>query len=211
MQDSLTTGTILPLGITFAPANTYICYGQLVPISEEQALYSLMGTNFGGDGRVNFGMPDLRGRAAVGTGQGAGLDNYYLGERAGSPIQKLSVDNMPTHNHTATMAVTGASADVSVDSTLYVKGGQGNSSTAEGNYLATATAGLSAVTNGYSNTADSNLNSGAISSLAQLGNLQIQGGVEVGDTGGSEAFSIQNPVQAVTYVILAGGLYPQRP
>ncbi|WP_445399026.1 phage tail protein [Zobellella sp. An-6] len=211
MQDSLTMGTILPLGITFAPAYTYRCYGQQLAINQEQALYSLMGTYFGGDGRVNFGLPDLRGRAAVGTGQGPGLVELGLGQRVGSQTQTLSVDNLPSHNHQAAIAIQSASAEVSVQSTLYVNGGKGNSSTAEGNYLATATAGLAAVTNGYANSADSNLNDGAIQSSAQLSDLQIQGGVTVDDTGESAAFSIQSPVQAVTYVILAGGLYPQRP
>ncbi|WP_445399024.1 phage tail protein [Zobellella sp. An-6] len=213
MQDTLTMGTILPLGITFAPRNTYPCDGRLLAIADETALYSLMGDAFGGDGRVTFGLPDLRGRAAIGTGQGPGLDNYVLGERDGSPTQRLSTLNMPSHTHAAAIAIQSASAEVSVQSTLYVNGGKGNSSTAEGNYLATATAGLAAVTNGYANTADSSLNGGTIHSSAQLSDLQIQGGVAVGNTGGSQPFSTQSPVQAVTYVILGsqGGSYPMRP
>ncbi|GAA3533700.1 phage tail protein [Zobellella aerophila] len=212
MQDTLTMGTILPLGITFAPRNAYPCDGRLLAITEETALYSLMGDAFGGDGRVTFGLPDLRGRAAVGTGQGPGLYDYDLGQRAGSPTQILSTLHLPSHSHQAAIDITSASADITVTSTLYVKGGQGNTPTAEGNYLATATAGLSPVTNGYSNTADSPLNGGAIRSNAQLSDLQIQGDVAVGNSGGSQSFPIQSPVQAVTYVILGSGAgqYPQR-
>lgn len=97
----------------FEPKNWAFCNGQLVSISQNTALFSLLGTVYGGDGRVTFGLPDLRSRTAIGTGQGAGLSNYVLGENGGSPTATLNVSNIPphTHNGTASMSLRGNNAD----------------------------------------------------------------------------------------------------
>ncbi|MEJ0075775.1 MAG: tail fiber protein [Alphaproteobacteria bacterium] len=79
----------------FAPKGWTMCNGQLLPINQNQALFSLLGTTYGGDGRVNFGLPDLRGR--VPTHMGGGLT---LGERAGTEAVTISISTMPTHAHT---------------------------------------------------------------------------------------------------------------
>jgi microcystin-dependent protein len=69
-------------------------------IAQNTALFSLLGTTYGGNGQTTFGLPDFRGRVAVGTGQGPGLPNMTLGEMAGTPTTTLLVTNMPAHNHT---------------------------------------------------------------------------------------------------------------
>src|SRR5881296_2857169 len=80
----------------FAPKGWALCNGQLLPINQNQALFSLLGTTFGGDGRVNFGLPDLRGRVPIHVGSG-----HTLGERGGEQAHTLSIAELPTHTHTA--------------------------------------------------------------------------------------------------------------
>ena len=78
----------------FAPKGWAECKGQLLPINQNQALFSLLGTTFGGDGRVNFALPDLRGRTPIHVGS-----SHSLGERGGEPAHTLSVAELPTHTH----------------------------------------------------------------------------------------------------------------
>ena len=78
----------------FAPKGWALCNGQLLPINQNQALFSLLGTTFGGDGRVNFALPDLRGRTPIHVGSG-----HTLGERGGEQAHTLSIAELPTHTH----------------------------------------------------------------------------------------------------------------
>ncbi len=87
----------------FAPRNWAFCHGQLLAISSNAALFSLLGTAYGGDGRTTFGLPDLRGRVMMGQGTGPGLNPNFLGQKAGSPTATLNQANLPSHNHTATL------------------------------------------------------------------------------------------------------------
>jgi len=80
----------------FPPKGWALCDGQLLPIDQNQALFSLLGTTYGGDGRVNFGLPDLQGRVPIHMGNG-----YVLGERGGEQAHTLSISEIPTHTHTA--------------------------------------------------------------------------------------------------------------
>src|SRR6266550_260942 len=84
------------MSFNFAPAGWATCDGQLLPINQNQALFSLLGTTYGGDGRVNFGLPDLRGRVPTHTG-GMG---HFLGERGGEQTHTLSISELPQHSHT---------------------------------------------------------------------------------------------------------------
>lgn len=93
------------LSFGFAPKGWALCNGQLLPINQNQALFSLLGTTFGGDGRTTFGLPDLRGRAPVHVGTG-----HVLGERAGEEAHTLSQQEYPTHNHLANVVNSNASA-----------------------------------------------------------------------------------------------------
>ena len=92
-------GQIVMFGGNFAPRGWALCDGQLLPISQWQGLFSLLGTNYGGDGRTTFGLPDLRGRVAVHAGNGPGLPNIVLGQSGGSATTTLNVTNLPTHDH----------------------------------------------------------------------------------------------------------------
>lgn len=84
------------MSFSFAPKGWALCNGQLLPINQNQALFSLLGTTFGGDGRVNFALPDLRSRTPIHVGSG-----HTLGERGGEQAHTLSIAELPTHTHVA--------------------------------------------------------------------------------------------------------------
>lgn len=93
-------GEIRMFGGSFAPAGWAMCQGQLMPISENDALFTLIGTTYGGDGQETFGIPDLQGRAPMHAGQGPGItQNYILGEKAGVESVTLTTQQIPIHNH----------------------------------------------------------------------------------------------------------------
>ena len=97
----------------FAPKGWALCDGQLLPINQNQALFSLLGTTYGGDGRVNFALPDLRGRTPLHMGSG-----HTLGERGGEQAHTLSIPEIPTHTHT--LNATSAAADLNVPTSAYL-------------------------------------------------------------------------------------------
>jgi microcystin-dependent protein len=88
----------------FAPRGWAFCDGQILSIASNTALFSLLGTTFGGNGQTTFALPDLRGRVAVGPRQGPGLPNYNLGEMSGETNHTLIITEMPAHNHQAQAA-----------------------------------------------------------------------------------------------------------
>jgi microcystin-dependent protein len=94
----------------FAPRSWAFCQGQLLSIAQNEALFALIGTIYGGDGQNTFALPDFRGRIPVGAGQGPGLSNISLGEQAGTPFTTLNINQMPAHTHTPTIAVGVSSA-----------------------------------------------------------------------------------------------------
>jgi microcystin-dependent protein len=104
-------GEIRYVAFNFAPKGWMTCSGQLLAISENQALFQLLGTTFGGDGKSTFGLPDMRGRVPVGTGQGLGLTNRTLGEQGGQESVALTVAQMPAHRHTLNASNAAASSN----------------------------------------------------------------------------------------------------
>ena len=99
-------GEIRMFAGNFDPKGWAFCQGQLLPIAQNQALFSLLGTTYGGDGRTSFALPDLRGRVPVGFGQGPGLSNRVIGEQFGSELVTLNINQMPLHNHTVNAVTT---------------------------------------------------------------------------------------------------------
>jgi microcystin-dependent protein len=100
------------MSFDFAPKGWALCNGQLLPINQNQPLFSLLGTTFGGDGRVNFALPDLRGRTPIHVGSG-----HTLGERGGEQAHTLSIAELPTHTHVLS-ATTNTATTNSPDNTL---------------------------------------------------------------------------------------------
>ena len=92
-------GEIIMFGGNFAPRGWAFCDGQLLPISQYTALFSILGTTYGGDGRTTFALPDLRGRFAMHPGNGPGLSSRRLGQKGGQENVTLTVNNMPSHSH----------------------------------------------------------------------------------------------------------------
>ncbi len=104
-------GEIRALPYTYAPKNWAFCEGQQLNISEHNVLYAVLGTTFGGNGTTNFKLPDLKGRSIVHPGHGLGLqDTVFNGQMGGYDYIPLSVQNLPAHNHTATLYAEGEAA-----------------------------------------------------------------------------------------------------
>jgi microcystin-dependent protein len=101
------------MSFVFPPKGWALCNGQLLPINQNQALFSLLGTTFGGDGRVNFALPDLRGRTPIHVGS-----SHTLGERGGEQAHTLSINEIPTHVHTLSGANVAADTAVPSGSTV---------------------------------------------------------------------------------------------
>lgn len=102
-------GEIRMFAGNFAPRGWAFCNGQLIAITQNTALFSLLGTTYGGDGRTTFALPDLRGRVPLHAGNGPGLSDYPLGQRGGVEQVALSIEQMPNHSHA--LVATSVSAD----------------------------------------------------------------------------------------------------
>lgn len=104
-------GEIKLVPYNFAPTGWALCHGQLISIAQNTALFSLLGTMYGGNGQTTFALPDLRGRVPIHTGQGPGLSPYTQGEAGGEPTHTVTMAEMPVHSHTVGVSsAVGASA-----------------------------------------------------------------------------------------------------
>ena len=121
----------------FAPKGWAFCMGQLLPISQNTALFSLLGTNYGGDGKATFGLPDLQGRAVIGQGQGPGLSPYFVGETAGAETVTLLQTEIPSHNHGLVATTTQATTRTAAQNQLAASNAGGKQGSYAGNYLST--------------------------------------------------------------------------
>jgi len=114
-------GSISLVGFNFAPEGAHFCDGSLLPISQYDALFNLIGTTYGGDGQNTFALPDLRGRMAVGMGQAPGLSPYIIGQAGGTEMVTLNVNQIPSHTHQA-VASTSPGNTVSPTSAYWAPG-----------------------------------------------------------------------------------------
>jgi microcystin-dependent protein len=174
---------ILQFGGNFNPKGFALCNGQIISLSQNTALFSLLGTNYGGNGTNNFGLPDLRGRTAVGWGEAPGVSSYSIGEATGSENVSILQSNLPAHSH-------------NVNAVAVV----GDQSTPANNYLAqgpkTGTPPHQISTNIYSSSAPN----------TTLNPLSVS--VNSGASG--SAMSILQPSLVITYIIALTGIYPAR-
>lgn len=111
-------GDIKLTGVNFAQRDWMECDGRLLAISQYSALFSLLGTQYGGDGRTTFALPDLRGRVPIGQGNGPGLPSYNQGSKDGSSTNTLTVNNLPSHNHTVNAVVEDGNQSVPTNNLL---------------------------------------------------------------------------------------------
>ncbi|HUK61884.1 MAG TPA: tail fiber protein [Dongiaceae bacterium] len=104
-------GEVALVAFNFAPQGWALCNGQLLPIATNTALFSLLGTTYGGDGQTTFALPDLRSRVPIHQGQGPGLSNYVMGQVGGNETATLTVNQIPSHTHAAMADATNGSSD----------------------------------------------------------------------------------------------------
>ncbi|WP_289028545.1 tail fiber protein, partial [uncultured Algoriphagus sp.] len=150
--------TIMGWGPTWAPRGWSLCQGQLIAISQFTAVFSLIGTIYGGDGRTTFALPDLRGRVAIQQGLGPGLSDRRLGQKGGQENHTLVQSEMPSHTHTARATASNASISGNVTATMNTNT-SADSDSADGTFLANNSGG-----DGFASDAgNTTLNSAAIS------------------------------------------------
>ncbi|MCR9172213.1 MAG: tail fiber protein [bacterium] len=182
-------GQIQPFGFNFAPRGWALCNGQLLSIAANTALFSLLGTTYGGDGRTTFALPDLRGRSIVHVGSGPGLDHISWGERGGYYEANITTSHMPNHSH----LLTNGMANVRVFTT---DNGDAIAETDNGNN-SLGTAGTMPDIYRENPTAGD-----------YLGGVQISGTTNA--TGGSIPMNIRNPFLGIYVSIAMVGIFPSR-
>ncbi len=186
-------GQIQTFGFNFPPRGWAFCDGQIMSIAQNTALFSLLGTTYGGNGQTTFALPDLRGRSVVHPGTGPGLSNISWGQVGGVENTTLTINNMPMHTHPL------------VDGTAHVN----TTVTATNNNSASNT-----VDNGSNGLGDSG-NMPEIYRESPSGTIAL-GGVKsvisgtTGIAGGSQAFSLRNPYLGIYTSIALEGIFPSR-
>ena len=178
-------GEIIMFGGNFAPRGWAFCDGQLLPISSYSALFSILGTTYGGDGRSTFALPDLRGRAPLSSGQHPGGSNFNLGAKGGAETTTITQNNMPSHSHTGALHVNSGDATVGTPATNNSVAAPGSS---DGRTF-TASLGYNAATPNVT------LNSGSVTTLP---------------TGNGVPANNMQPFQVVNYIIALQGVFPSR-
>ena len=165
----------------FAPKNWAFCQAQIINIASNTALFSILGTTYGGNGTTTFGLPDTRGRRVIGVGQGPGLQPYSLGQMGGSSSVTLNVTQMPAHVHPVSVV---AQMHSIADSAT-------TASPANANYA-------NASFNAYSSAVDTNMAT------------NVHANITMAPVGGNQPFAIEPPVLGINYVICMYGVYPAR-
>ncbi|MBQ4803322.1 phage tail protein [Aquimarina sp. MMG015] len=180
-------------GPNWAPRSWALCHGQLLPVSQNNALFSLIGTIYGGDGRTTFALPDLRGRVPIGPGNGPGLSPYSEGQTGGTEINTLNVTQLPIHTHNVIINNAGEIA-IPVNTTS----GDEDESNPGAGILA--------------NTGADNYASSPTANASYAGaNIPISGSqIDIGNTGGSRPIGNIQPFLGLNYIICLQGIYPSR-
>lgn len=122
-------GEIRMFGGNFAPVGWAMCDGQILGIQQNAALYAILGTTYGGNGQSTFGLPDLRGRSAVGWGTGPGLASINYGEKAGSENTQLTINELPRHSHPIQVSTEAASTNTATTALVLAQSGDPNLNT----------------------------------------------------------------------------------
>jgi microcystin-dependent protein len=177
---------IILVPYNFAPSGWAFCNGQLLPINQNQALFALLGTQYGGDGQTTFALPNLQGRVPVGQGQG-----HVIGEVGGVENVTLTINQMPAHTHVI--------APGTLAATPRVKNAAGNRQTPVGNVPAIEAAGVTAT---YSDQPPD-------SSMAP-GTIAISGAPTAAAAGGGQPVQILQPYLTMSYCIALQGIFPSR-
>lgn len=212
-------GSMCVTAADFCPEPYYMkAEGQYLPINEWQALFSLLGTNFGGDGRTNFQLPDMRGRTAVGQGFGPGLLTIPLAQHGGRDFIRLTQSHLPPHRHTVGSGVrvnaSNVNIDVAVEVPLFTNSGTSHKVPASGatflNTVGKDNFGDNHEVKIYGSAGTSGAHLvGTGKSEVQFGNnIFVEGAVE--STGQGDMFDNRQPFVGLTHCIAVNGTYPSR-
>lgn len=174
-------GEVIMFAGNFAPRGWALCDGQLIPISQNSALFSILGTTYGGDGRTTFALPDLRGRSPMHAGSGPGLSQLRLGQRGGAETVTLSANNLPAHAHQLSPQ----------DFNLNVADSAASESEPTPNFS------LGAASIYSDKTANTTVKGGQITGTTS-------------NTGGGQAINTQSPYLGINFIIALVGIYPSR-
>lgn len=180
-------GQIVMFGGSFAPRGWALCEGQLLAISSHSALFSILGTIYGGDGRSTFGLPDLRSRMPVHSGDGnagPGLRAVRLGQKGGRENHQLNVNEMPSHSH---------------NTSIKISDGPGDTHTPTDNALAAV-----ALERDLKKTVEVYVDNPNYASGFKLGGVIEQ------PVGGNQSFSILPPYLGINFIIALEGVFPSR-
>lgn len=178
-------GVIKLFAGNFAPRGWAMCNGQIMSISQNSALFAILGTTYGGDGQNTFALPNLQSRIPIGMGQGPGLSSYVQGQAAGQETNTLNISQMPAHNHVAVVKVSSANASISAATP--------NSSIATPGSL-------------VSRTFSPTLGFNEVTPDIQLASTTVTNSV----VGSSMPVTNIQPYLALNYIICLEGIYPSR-
>jgi len=185
-------GQIITFGGSFTISGTAMCNGQLMSISQNAALFSILGTTYGGDGQTTFGLPNLQGRRMVHQGQGPGLSPYVLGQMGGTENVTLTLGNLPAHTHVITSSFSASGLQPKASAIV----------PAAGSVL------------GHADDISSNAQKAqpaiycpsGTAATVPLGGLNVSAGL----TGNGLPFSNLNPYLAITMLVVLFGIFPSR-
>lgn len=177
-----TMAVVTMFASNFAPKSWAFCNGQILAINTNQALFSLLGTTYGGNGTTNFALPNLQGRVPIGAGTGPGLSNYTLGQAAGTASTTLTLNNLPMHIHGPGSVPVGIDCDSSPASEQFP----------DGFYIA-------GINNAYNVSP-----TGGVSMQAPVYTATI------GMTGNNQPIPLMPPYLAVNFIICLQGIFPSR-
>ncbi len=178
-------GEIRMFAGNFAPRTWAFCEGQLLPISQNTALFSIIGTIYGGDGRTTMALPDLRGRVPIAPGNGPGLPSYREGQRGGASTNTLNITQLPSHNHIGAVKASSGNAtqNAATNGASIATPGTGSGRSF------TPTAGFNTASPDITLNADS---------------------VVTGNTGGNQSINNLQPFLSIYYIICLQGIFPSR-
>ncbi|AXQ29313.1 phage tail protein [Solimonas sp. K1W22B-7] len=184
-------GMISIFGFNFAPRGWAFCNGQILPIAQSTALFSLLGTTYGGNGQTTYALPNLQGRMPMHFGNGPGLSSRNLGEMGGTESTTLTQAQMPSHSHTATVTVTAS---------LYGETATASALNPLNNMLASPAVGNHIYAPPVA----------ADNKLMAADSIKASGTATIGLAGGNQPFGIMPPFLALNFCIALEGIFPSR-
>lgn len=190
-------GQLLQVGFNFAPRGWAQCAGQQVSIAQNTALFSLLGTQYGGNGVTTFALPNLQGRVSIGTGNGAGLSPYVIGQQGGAESVTLTTLNLPGHTHPATFASTPTLNAATAKATLRTP--------EAGSVLARSIDSDPVTPDSF----PAIYAPAGTATPAALGGLTMPA-INVAATGGNQPTTIVQPYLAIMTIIAMQGIFPSR-